>query len=160
MRSLHDTSLDPSELVLKKGLSAEINRLSVRVLHLEQQLAQLLKDHTLTISDTPTGIDSFGDWREQHNLLMISLQISDGQAVLLLDMLTKDVLARQDLIDQFGAGNVRAAMHRLREALVKYDIKLSSQYGVGYWLAPEDKQKIYARMHALRGSTELLKEAT
>lgn len=42
------------------------------------------------------------------------------------------------------ATDAKVAVHRLREVLKPYGITIQSRRGLGYWLEPEDKEKIWA----------------
>lgn len=81
-------------------------------------------------------------------LLCCALKVPVYEGRLIDALLTHQVVKPIELELQygFGEGGVRVATHRLRDRLRPLGVKISNQYGVGYFLDADSRAKIRARV--------------
>ncbi|RUM40166.1 MAG: hypothetical protein DSY80_10710 [Desulfocapsa sp.] len=89
-----------------------------------------------------SGIDS---WRAPESLKLSPQKEQILQLLVFRDFVSIDMMIsffyQYDMPD-YARNNMRVQTHHLRKSLRKIDIDVHSSWGRGYWLNPDDRQKL------------------
>jgi hypothetical protein len=80
----------------------------------------------------------------------VAFNLPRAQARLLGLFMTVPVVTKEMVEERLGiATNARVAIHRLRQSLYSHEVFIKAQVGVGYWLTPEMKARVKAKVEAV-----------
>ncbi len=83
--------------------------------------------------------------QDEITIIAVALRLPLVQARILRLLLSVPVVTHMMLDERLGLSieNARVAIHRIKIRLSQYGMPINSQYSVGYFLTPEDRERLH-----------------